>query len=147
MNMVRREPVRQKLILAVGCLMATMVCWRSVLQFEGTEFGGGSLAGDEGIGGLLFLVVPILAFKYSRTAAIVGLIACFVSLPLFLYLVFPRPFRLVWPGQWKVLTSPLDYFVFDGWWIAGIFAIAVVGYICCRGLIRGVTLAERPVVH
>ena len=134
------ERMRQKLLFAASCLMCTVVCWRSDLIFGGTEFGSGSLAGDEIFTGFLFLLAPILAFRYPRAAAIIALAACVDSLPLYLYLVFPRPFRQVWPGQWKVLELPRETFIWDGWWITGILVIVVVGYICCSSLIRSLTV-------
>jgi hypothetical protein len=62
-------------------------------MFEGTEFGSGSLAGDEGFGAFWFILAASLIFKYPRIAAVSGLAASYFSLPLYLYLVFPRPFR------------------------------------------------------
>jgi len=108
--------------------------------FAGTEFGGGSLAGNEGFGGLLFLVAASFACKCSRAAAISALVGCVVSLPLFLYLVFPRPYRLVLPGYWKVLELPQETFIWDGWWITGILAMVFVAYTCGRRLIRSLTV-------
>jgi hypothetical protein len=87
--------MRQKLLFAASCLVCSVVCWRSVLRFEGTEFGSGSLAGDEGVGAFVFIVAATLIHKYPRSAALSGLAATYFSLPLFLYLVFPRPFRQV----------------------------------------------------
>jgi hypothetical protein len=131
--------MRQKLLVAASCLVCAVVCWKSVLMFNGTEFGAGTLARNEGLGGLLFLLAPILAFKLPRAAAISALVACFVSLPLFLYLVFPRPFRQVWPGLWKGSDFPRETFIWDGWWITGILFMALVACIYGCSLIRGIT--------
>lgn len=128
-------PMRQKLVLAAGCLVCMVVCWKNFLAFEGTEFGSGLLAGNKDIGGLLFFVALVLTFKFPVSGAITALVACFCSLPLYLYLVFPRPFRLVWPGQWKALTLPRENFAWDGWWITGIFVIVLVAYASCRSLV------------
>ena len=98
--------MRQKLFVAAGCLVCAVVCWKSFLVFEGTEFGGGSLAGNQVLASFLFILMLALAFKYPRSAAISALVACVFSLPLYLYLVFPRPFRQVWPGDWKVSEMP-----------------------------------------
>lgn len=100
------SPMRQKLLLVASCLVCTVVCWRSVLIFSGTEFGSGSLAGDEGFGGFLFILAMSLIFKYPRIAAVSGLAGSYFSLPLFLYLVFPRPFRQVFRGNWAVPELP-----------------------------------------
>ena len=35
-------------------------------MFEGTEFGSGSLAGDEGLGGIVFMLAAILVFKFPQ---------------------------------------------------------------------------------
>jgi hypothetical protein len=112
------------------------MCWKSFLVFEGTEFGSGSLAGNQVLASLLYLLALILAFKYPRVASISALIASFFSLPLYLYLVFPRPFHQVWPGQWKVLYQPCEIFVWDGWWITGILATILVTLVCVLQLVR-----------
>lgn len=95
------KQMRQKLFVAAGCLVCAVVCWKSFLVFEGTEFGSGSLAGNQVLASLLFIVALALAFKYPRSAATSALVACVFSLPLYLYLVFPRPFRQVWPVSGK----------------------------------------------
>ena len=105
-------------------------------MFEGTEFGGGSLAGDEGLGAFVFILAASLIFKFPRSAALSGLAATYFSLPLFLYLVFPRPFRQAFTGNWKMIELPREKFIWDGWWIAGILLMLVVVYICCMILIR-----------
>jgi len=130
------KPMRQKLLFAAGCLVCAAVCWKSFLVFEGTEFGSGSLAGNQVLAALLYLLALILTFKYPRLASISALIACFFSLPLYLYLVFPRPFRQVWPGQWSVPYVPSERFVWDGWWITGILFTILVALVCVLQLIR-----------
>lgn len=105
-------------------------------MFAGTEFGSGSLAGDEGVGGFVFILAASLIFKYPRSAALSGLAAVYFSLPLFLYLVFPRPFRQAFTGNWTVTELPRERFIWDGWWFAGILRMAVVVCICCVILIR-----------
>ena len=101
------KQMRQKLLAAAGFLVCAVVCWRSLVAFEGTEFGGGTLARNQGLAALLYLLLAlILTFQYPRIAAVSALIACYFSLPLYLYLVFPRPFREVWPGKWSVPLCP-----------------------------------------
>jgi len=104
-------------------------------MFEGTEFGGGTLARFSDDGAVLFVLAPILTFKYPRVAAVSALVACVLFLPLYLYLVFPRPFRQVWHGQWKVVALPRETFIWDGWWITGILSALVVVYTCGSSLI------------
>ena len=133
------NPMRQKLLLPVGCLFCLAVCWKSFWMFDGTEFGLGLLSSDKDLGGLLFLVAAIFTFKYPRIAAVSALAASVVSLPLYLYLVFPLPFRQVWPGQWEVLELPRESFIWDGWWITGIVSIVFVAFLSGRTLIRSRT--------
>jgi hypothetical protein len=130
------KPMRQKLFFAASCLVCAVVSWRSVLRFEGTEFGSGSLAGDEGVGAFVFIVAAGLIHKYPRSAALSGLAGTYFSLPLFLYLVFPRPFRQVFSGNWTDTRLPRESFSWDEWWIAGILLTVVVAYIGCGILIR-----------
>jgi hypothetical protein len=138
-------PMRQKLLFAASCLVCTVVCWRSDLVFGGTEFGGGTLARDENFGGFLFVMAMGLIFKYPRIAAVTGLAASYVSLPLYFYLVFPRPFRQVWRGNWLAVELPRERFVWDGWWIAGIVFMMVVASICCVVLVRSFAARHRYV--
>jgi len=112
-------------------------------MFSGTEFGAGSLAGNKDLGGFLFLVALILTFKHPRGAAVSALLACVLSLPLYLYLVFPRPFRQVWPGPWKAWELPRETFIWDGWWIAGILSIVFVVSVCCWSLVRSLIARRR----
>ena len=114
-------------------------------MFGGTEFGSGSLAGDEGIGGLLFMLAASLIFKYPRIAAGSGLVASYLSLPLYVYLVFPRPFRQVFRGNWSVPDLPREEFVWDGCWIAGILFMVVVTCLCCHILIRSIAARRKNV--
>lgn len=129
----------QKLLTAAGCLVGAVVCWRGFLAFEGTEFGSGALAGNQVSATLLYLLALILTFKYPRVAAVSALIACYLSLPLYLYLVFPRPFREVWPGNWSVPYLPRETFVWNAWWITGILVTILLATGCAFRLIRGFT--------
>jgi hypothetical protein len=123
--------------------MCAVVCWKSFLVFEGTEFGSGSLAGNQVFASFLFILALALAFKYPRSAEICALVACVFSLPLYVYLVFPRPFRQVWPGEWKVSETPRETFVWDGWWITGILFTVFVACLCGGSLIRGVLVQRQ----
>ena len=128
--------IGQNALAAGSCVVCMVVCWRSFLTFEGTEFGSGSLAGNQVLASLTFATSSMLFFIYPRVAAISALVACYWSLPLYLYLVFPRPFRQVWPGPWKVPLLPKEVFVCDGWWITGIIFTTFLAYVCCRSLVR-----------
>ena len=136
--------VEQKLLLVANCLVCLAVCWINLLTFEGTEFGHGSLAGDKDLAGYLFVVALILLFKYPRAAAIAAFVACANSLPLYLCLVFPRPFRQVSHGNWKVMALPTETFVWDVWWITGILSIAVAAFISGRMIIGSLSVRGAP---
>jgi hypothetical protein len=131
--------MKQKLTLTAGCLVCLDVARRSFIALEGTEFGGGSLASNKDLGIFLFVLALILVPKYLRADTASALVAGLWSLPLYLYLVFPRPFRQIWGGNWKVMELPRESFIWDGWWVTGIVAIVFVAYICCRALIRSET--------
>ena len=132
------KQMRQKLSVAAACLVCAVVCWKSFLVFEGTEFGSGSLAGNQVLASFLFMLALALAFKYPRSAAISALVACAFSLPLYLYLVFPRPFRQVWPGEWSLVAMPRGMLVWNGWWITGILFTVFVACPCAGILFHSV---------
>ncbi len=133
------KQMSQKRLAAAGCLVCAVVCWRSFLAFDGTEFGGGALAGNQGSAALLYLLALILTFKYRRVAAVSALVACYLSLPLYLYLVFPRPFREAWPEKWSAPDMPGDTFVWNGWWITGILVTILVAMVSGFRVVRSVT--------
>lgn len=137
--------MRQKLLFAAACLLCAAICWRSFLVFEGTEFGGGTLAGGQVLTAFLFLLALALVFKYPRAASLVALFACYESLPLYLYLMFPRPFRQVWPGQWSVFELPRETFVWNGWWITAIVVTTSLGLICAVHLLRSLAALRATV--
>lgn len=124
--------LRQKLLLAIACLVCCVVGIKSFSVWEGTEFGSGTLAGNKDVGLLLFIAAMIVVFKYPDVASVIALVACRLSLPLYLYFVFPRPFRLAWPGPWKVYFIPNENFKWDGWWITGLFFILLSIYSSSR---------------
>jgi hypothetical protein len=62
-------------------------------MFDGMEFGAGMLAGNNSVGALLFILTAIVVLRWPRASSATALAACLLSVPLYLYLVFPRPFR------------------------------------------------------
>lgn len=122
----------QKLLLATTCLAGCVVGIKSFFVWEGTEFGSGSLAGNKDLGLFLFALAMLVVIKYPRAASVIALMACWLSLPLYLYFVFPRPFRLTWPGPWKVLSIPSENFKWNAWWIAALFSLLLSAVISCR---------------
>jgi hypothetical protein len=98
--------MRQNLLFLTGILGGILAWGRGALIFGGTEFSGGTLARYNDDGVLLFVVALVLTLKLPRIAAATALTACCLSLLLYAYLMFPRPFRQIWPGEWKVLGLP-----------------------------------------
>ena len=124
--------MQRKLVFAAACFLCMVVYLRSNWIFDGTEFGGGTLCLNNDRGFLAFALALILILRYPAVAAGSALVGCFLSAPLYLYLVFPRPFRQVWGGEWKV-QSP-EIFVYEPWWIAGILLISFLAGISCHPL-------------
>lgn len=120
-----------------------MVSLKSSLEWVGTEFGGGTLVGGEDLAVVLFVLAPILIFRYPRSAAICGLVACYESLPLYLYLVFPIPFRRWSPGKWATWYVERESFVWNGWSIMGILFALLVAFLCGSILLRSFS-AQKP---
>lgn len=136
--------MRQKLLFVIACLLCAAICWKSYLVFGGTEFGGGTLAGGQIVTIFLYLSAVALTFKYPTAASLVAIYECYESLPLYLYLVFPRPFRQVWPGQWAVLELPREKFVWNGWWITGIVVTIFLALFCAVHLMRSLVALRAP---
>ena len=139
--------MRQKLLFAAGCLVCAVVGLRSVVVFAGSEFGSGELAGNQILAAPLFLLAVILIFRFATTTWILALVGSYFSLPLYLYLVFPRPFREVWPGKWAVLELPHETFVWNGWWITGIVATVLVTFWGAAQLIQRLRTRKFPRVE
>lgn len=119
-----------RLFLAAGCLVCLAVGLRSFVVFGGTEFGGGTLARNEEPAFFLFVMALLLAVEVPRIASISALLGSALSLPLYVYLVFPRPFRRFWPGEWKTPELPRHTFVWDSWWVTGILGGLFVTCTC-----------------
>ena len=128
----------QKLLQAATCLLCAVVGWRSPVTagLAGTEFSGGRVTGPildmHDIGTVLFPLSLLLTFVYPRVAAGIALAASVLSLPLYLYLGAPGPFRWVVRGNYKV---PLQAnFYWNNWTIAGIVTLALATYVCISTL-------------
>jgi hypothetical protein len=131
--------MRQRIVFVAACLVCVVVWWHSFWMFDGTEFGAGELAGNSFGGVPLLILSAILVFKYPRAASASALVACVLFPPLDLYLLFPRPFRKVWPGEWSVPTLPRESLVWNGWWVLGILCIGLVAVMSILFLTRSLT--------
>jgi hypothetical protein len=130
-----------RVMLIPACLASIFTSSHGFWTFDGTEFGGGSLAQNNYTGGLLLVLAAILIFKFPKAASAIAIVACFLSVPLYLYLLYPRPFRKYWPGEWKSPVWPRESFVWDGWWAFGTLSVVLVALIATLILIR--TLSTR----
>ena len=120
------EHRREQLLQAFGALLCAAVACRFTLDLEGTEFSGGRITGPllhmQGIGILLFLLAAFLTFPFRRIASAIALLACLLSVPLYLLLTAPGPFRWLFRGEWKTPLS--SNFVWE-WWSLGAIAALV----------------------
>ncbi len=126
----------QTLLQATACLMCAVVAAKhSDLAYM--EFGGGTLTGPlvqmNTNGGLLFIVALTLTFIYRRIAAICALVASFLCLPLYLYIVAPGIAQRLIPGAYRYLSR--TNFVWNQWALIGILMLAVTAYLCFRSLL------------
>jgi hypothetical protein len=91
------------------CVLAAVVGLFFSDPLGASEFSGGTVTGPlvtlHEVSGCLFVASGVMAFVYQRVAAGVALVAWLLSLPLYLYFVAPRPFRIVIPGEYQVLAQ------------------------------------------
>jgi hypothetical protein len=133
-----KQRIKDNLPTAIVALMCMLILDKYVTPFEVSEFRGGKVTGillylcETGL--VLFAIGFVLTFLWRRVAAVVGLLAAFLCLPVFLYEVFPGVFRQLFPGEWKV---PLSGFALDKWTIFGIVAIFLALFLNLRILLRG----------
>jgi hypothetical protein len=119
---------------AAAYLLCAAVLWRYGFSSEGTEFAFGRLTGPllnmKDIGTVLFLLALMLVFRFRRVAAVFGLLATVLCLPLLFYFVAPGPFRWLFKGEY---TAPLTTnFVWDGWTMVGIAVVLMAAYLSIR---------------
>jgi hypothetical protein len=119
------------------CRVCAILVWRYSGDLGASEFSGGRVTGpllevyDTGM--LLFILAMPLTFFFRRTAAAVSVLASLFCLPLYFYFTAPGPFRRIFPGEYSVR---LEYdFVWTGWGIVGILALAVAAGLGFRGLL------------
>ena len=113
-----------------------MVVLRNTSGLGESEFSGGSLTGPllsmADVGALLFVLTAIVAFRYSRFAAIVGLASCVLCLPLYLFFIAPLPFNRIFGFGHEFKTQPIGGL---NWWaMGGVLTLAITAYICVTAL-------------
>jgi hypothetical protein len=134
---------------AGGCLLCGLLAVHYSLPLDGSEFSGGRATGPLLIlfnsGTLFFVLALLLTFRYRQTAALVGLAADLLCLPLYLYFAAPGLFRGVFTGEYSVPL--LQNRVGQGgmiWNIGGILSLALLAVICLRTVATHTPAPRRP---
>src|SRR5258708_37754570 len=128
---------KQELWQAISCVLCIAVAWVHLDDVGASEFSGGRVTGPlfamADNGSLLFIPALVLTVFYRRIAAVLGLMASILCLPLYLYFTSPEPFRWVVKGEYSV---PLRAnFVWNNWAIAGIASLLFATIVCLRRFI------------
>ncbi len=123
-----------KFVQAISCAICATIAWHISSGLGETEFSGGRITGPllnlNNLGILLFATAVILTFLFPRLAAVAGITASLISLPLYFYLMAPGPFRRMFPGEYSV---PLQSnFVWNRWLIYGTFSVGLTICFCFR---------------
>jgi len=126
MNLLKR--LLPRLLLFVAYLLCAYWVLGDPYDLAGSEFTGGWLTGRllslNFAGFFLFAGAALLVLVFPRISAVTAIVACFLCLPLYLYFVFPRMFRLIFRGEWSVPLLP-PYFVADKWAIESIVTLVL----------------------
>src|SRR5258708_22014660 len=106
------------------------------LPMEGWEFSGGSVTGrlmaaqDWSL--LIFILALLVTFWFRRVGAALGIVASVLSLPLYLYFVFPRPFQALTGGIYSMPAT--RYFAWNSPAVLCVAIAAVTIAVCVKGL-------------
>lgn len=116
---------RQKVWQAAACLACASVLWIHLNDFGASEFRGGRLTGKlltmADAACLLFLAASLLTIFFPRVAAVVALTGTLLSLPSYLYILAPGPYRHIFKGEYSVpLQRP---FVWNNWAAVGVLSL------------------------
>jgi len=132
----------QKLLQSISCFMCFSIASKNCdLVFM--NYGGyvvGSLLDANDVAYWLFLGAIILSFVFYRLAALGGLAASLLFLPLNVYEVAPGTVQYLFPGPYWP-RSRLS-FVWNEWGLAGILLGAMTIYVCCQNLSGMATTIE-----
>jgi hypothetical protein len=117
------------------CLLCVAAGWVVSDRVAATEFSGGTVTGPilraEYAGSLLFLLSAGITFVHRRRlAAVIGLLAVCLSLPLYAFFIVPGLFHTLFGGEW---SAPLQtYFQWDSWSVAGSIASVMAAFVFFR---------------
>ncbi len=133
----------QSLLQSISCFMCFSIASKNCdLVFM--NYGGyvvGSLLDANEIACRLFFGAIILSFIFYRLAAIGGLAASFLFLPLNFYQVAPGTVQYLFPGPYWPRSRL--YFVWDKWAFFSILLGTITLYVCCQNLLTARTNSER----
>lgn len=144
-----KKPGSQQLSLAASCLMCIILALRNTEGLEGTEFSGGWLTGPLlsmiGVGTVLFALAFIAAFFFPRIASAIGFFSSLLCLPLYLYLIAPVQFNLIFGSGHQFKVQPIPNFPSERIWAsAGVLILMVTGYFCLLGFQRSRVTSNVP---
>lgn len=130
---MRKFP-KESLWHAAACLTCTAVLWIHLDDFGASDFSGGLVARPVfrmcAFGSLLFLLVALLTTFLRRTAATIALAATLLSLPLYLYVLMPGPYRRIFKGEYSTpLRGSLRW---DNWAVIGVLSLLFVATLSLR---------------
>ena len=125
---------KEKALQALGYFACLVVLWIRLDDYGASEFGGGWLTGPlfrmaDG-GGLLFLVAMPLTFFARRLAAVSALVAAFLCLPFYLYIVMPGPYRWIFKIQPHFMNDQAFYW--NSWAFAGLISLMFAATLSLR---------------
>lgn len=126
-----KKPGKSELWQAASYVLCSAVAWAQAGRVDGSEFTGGRVTGpifslfESGMA--IFVLAIVLTFVYRRVAAAIGIAACLLCFPLYLYFTAPGPFRSVFRGNYSV---PLESsFVWDYGMLGGILTLGIAVFV------------------
>ncbi|HEV7523145.1 MAG TPA: hypothetical protein VGP89_18735 [Candidatus Angelobacter sp.] len=108
-----KKPGKNELWQVASFVLCSTMAWTQADRVDGSEFIGGRVTGpifmlfESGL--LIFVLATVVTFIYRRAAAIMGIAACLLCFPLYLYFAAPGPFRFVFRGTYSVHSNPTSY--------------------------------------
>jgi hypothetical protein len=143
-----KKPGKKELLQAVSFVLCSAMAWTQADRVDGSEFIVGRVTGpiftlfESGL--LIFVLATVVTFIYRlyighisyisaiyrRAAAVMGIAACLLCFPLYLYFTAPGPFRFVFRGTYSV---PLQSnFVWDKEMVGGMLTLVVAVLVSLR---------------
>jgi hypothetical protein len=118
-----------KVLQSVCYLVCLLMAWKELEALGPSEFRGGSVTRPLfsllELGAVMFLLAIVVTFFRLRVAAVSGVAAALLCLPVSLYFLAPGPFHFVFRGEYSV---PLrSNFVWSRWTVTptALFVLAI----------------------